>query len=269
MGIIRTPLASKAFTQVPNHWLRDGRLSARAKGILAYICSHAPGYDLTVKQMVAEMKDGQDAIYAGMKELETAGYLQRDRQRAERGRLGGVDYTIVENPDDEDPTCSGFSRTGETRTGDAQSGAASSGGSVTKNNNPKNTKTKNTMKGSEVECSPSGRFAPSGADDFEDQPSLTLQAVERRPSGWVDRTPADYALFLEMLGTEQIRSTGGKAGPVGNHHAYALYQAMQKTMPDGKKRTRPGAYLEAVYRNGGETASAIDAWLVRWDLERA
>jgi hypothetical protein len=264
MAIFREPLATKNFTQVPNHWLRDPRLTAKAKGVLAYIASHAPGYELTTVQIIAEMKDGESAVKSAIRELEKVGYLQRKQRRDENGRLSSTDYWIVESPD-EAATVGRFSTGGKSASGETSGGSSAGGGSGTKNTNPKNTKEKNTMKGSEVECSPSGRFAPSGADDDTDNQPLTLEPTEPRTTGWNDWRTADYECFLTVLETEQVYSTGGKAGPEGHYPARALYDAMQR-MPDGAKDW-PGRYLEGVYAR--DPRNGIDSWLARYDLERA
>lgn len=262
MAIYRAPLATKNFTQVPNHWLRDGNLSARAKGILSYICSHAPGYELTVKQMVAEMKDGQDAIYAGMKELEEAGYLVRQRQRAERGRLGGVDYTIVETPES-DTSYSGSTRTGETKTGGTRSGGTKSGGSVTKNNNPKNTK--DLESGSGVECLPSGRFAPSGPDDEdEDLPPLILEAPTTRPKNFTDWRAEDFDLLIAAIGSDHVISDGS-VSPANTYPARTVYDALRKFPGDPKEW--PGKYLATIAEHHPD--GGVLNWLARFGLEPA
>jgi hypothetical protein len=85
------------FSISPNAWFRDPRLSAKAKGILGYINSHAAGYELTMEQMIAEMADGKASLYAGLKELEDAGYLARYRRRdPQTGRLSSVDFYLGE-----------------------------------------------------------------------------------------------------------------------------------------------------------------------------
>jgi hypothetical protein len=125
------------FFITPRHWIRDKRLSWKAKGILTYINSHAAGYELTMEQMAAEAADGRDSLYAGLKELEAAGYLTRHRRRdPSTGRLGAVDFYLGEPPEENVPnpgnpdvaaTCedaassqvtptSGFSRSGKSAT---------------------------------------------------------------------------------------------------------------------------------------------------------
>ena len=47
MSVERGALPTAGFTIVPNEWLRDPRISWKAKGLLAYIASHQEGYRLT------------------------------------------------------------------------------------------------------------------------------------------------------------------------------------------------------------------------------
>lgn len=99
MAIYRGVLPSDGFTVVPNAWVRDRRLSYKAKGILVYIASHSAGYALTQEQIAAEAADGKDAVRAGLAELEAVGYLTRTRRRdPETGRLSGTDYYLGDPP---------------------------------------------------------------------------------------------------------------------------------------------------------------------------
>ena len=92
MAIIRGAIPADDYAIVSNHWFRDPRLSGKAKGYMGYIATHSPLYRLTVDQLIAEMKDGKDAVYAGLKELVTLGYLVRTQGTAERGTFAEVDY---------------------------------------------------------------------------------------------------------------------------------------------------------------------------------
>lgn len=84
------------FTQIPNTWIRDKRLSYKAKGLLTYILSHAAGYELTVEQIIEDSADGESAVRTGINELEKCGYLVRQRRRS-GNRLGGYDYIVCED----------------------------------------------------------------------------------------------------------------------------------------------------------------------------
>lgn len=94
MSVLRGALPTDGFTIIPNAWLRDPALSARAKGLLCYMASHAEGYILTVAQMRREMKDGEDSIRSALAELEAAGYLTKERQREASGKLGAYEWTL-------------------------------------------------------------------------------------------------------------------------------------------------------------------------------
>lgn len=99
MAIYRGSLPIDNAAIVSRHWFRDPRLSGKAKGYMGYIATHAPNYRLTIEQMIAEMRDGKDAVYAGLEELCSLDYLVRVQQRndgedGERrpGTFGEVDY---------------------------------------------------------------------------------------------------------------------------------------------------------------------------------
>lgn len=103
MAVRRGPVPADNFSIISNTWLRDSRLSWKAKGLLAYIASHAPGHVLTTAQMHAEATDGPDAVRSGLVELEAAGYLVRIELRNGRGHRTGTDYELREPPGGEAP----------------------------------------------------------------------------------------------------------------------------------------------------------------------
>jgi biotin operon repressor len=88
------------FTQIPNAWLRDSRISLGAKGLLAQLLSHSPGWRISQESLAYSNGIGRDAIRTLINELLDAGYLSRsdDRERNEKGYLGGYIYTT------QDPT---------------------------------------------------------------------------------------------------------------------------------------------------------------------
>lgn len=94
------------FTQVPNTWLRDRRISLGAKGLIAQLLSHRPGWSITLQTLATQNGCGKDKIRTLIRELEGAGYLHRsDHQRHdERGYLAGYDYTTADPPSWDYPT---------------------------------------------------------------------------------------------------------------------------------------------------------------------
>jgi hypothetical protein len=94
------------FTQIPNAWLRDNKLSFRARGLLAQILSNATGFQLSISGLASQNREGKDAIRAAVGELEQFGYLKRSQQND--GRFGEAVWEtcdpMAENPMAENPT---------------------------------------------------------------------------------------------------------------------------------------------------------------------
>lgn len=94
------------FTQIPNHWLRDTRLTFKARGVLALIMSHREGWSLSIASLAHANQEGKDAIRSAVKELEDHGYLKRT-QANEEGRFGESVWTTQDPADEpmaENPT---------------------------------------------------------------------------------------------------------------------------------------------------------------------
>ena len=93
---------TKDYTVMANHHLRNKALSLKAKGLLSLMLSLPENWDYTVKGLAYICKDGIDSINGAIKELETTGYMSRQRVRNEKGQLTTVEYTIREYPKDTD-----------------------------------------------------------------------------------------------------------------------------------------------------------------------
>ena len=99
------------FTQIPNSWLRDARLTFKARGILALVMSHVAGWSLSINLLAEQNKEGRDAIRTAILELEKYGYLSRS-QVNEGGSFGETvwvthspsDFASSENPLPINPT---------------------------------------------------------------------------------------------------------------------------------------------------------------------
>jgi biotin operon repressor len=93
------------FTQIPNDWLRDSRISLGAKGLLAQLLTHVPGWKISQESLAHANGIGRDAIRTLINELLDAGYLSRSeqRERGEKGYLGGYTYT-TQDPTQDNPT---------------------------------------------------------------------------------------------------------------------------------------------------------------------
>lgn len=86
------------FTQIPNDWVRDSRLSLKARGLLAMLMSHRQGWSLSISTIANNGQEGKDAIRSAIAELEGLGYLSRD-QINENGRFGEAVW-VTQDPAD-------------------------------------------------------------------------------------------------------------------------------------------------------------------------
>ena len=106
---------STNYTVMSNQHWRDKSLSLKAKGLLSQILSLPEEWDFTLQglayinqeqldairtlQGLAYINQEQlDAIRQAVHELERAGYIVRARERDNRGRLCGTEYSIYEHP---------------------------------------------------------------------------------------------------------------------------------------------------------------------------
>lgn len=78
-----------SFTFVENTIFFDHGLSAKAKGIYCQIRSleNNPEWVFTIKGFASLVRDGVDAVTAGIRELESFGYIIRARKRSVNGRF--------------------------------------------------------------------------------------------------------------------------------------------------------------------------------------
>lgn len=96
------------FTQLPNSWIRDNRLSFKARGLLAMLLSHNDGWSVTVQALASDAKkDGADAIATARDELVALGYLIR-RPRRGSGRYTAEDWELVDPSGLSDPALIGY-----------------------------------------------------------------------------------------------------------------------------------------------------------------
>ena len=96
MAIIRRSTPSQNFTIISNGWLRDARLSWKARGLLCYLASHSVGWATSTQTLVSAGPDGRDAVGSGLRELVRLGYLARTQNVDDEGRFGEVTYDLTD-----------------------------------------------------------------------------------------------------------------------------------------------------------------------------
>ena len=86
------------FTQIPNAWIRDARLSYKARGLLAELLSHAPGFEISREKLSKNGQDGDRAIRSAIRELEAVGYLKRSQNRNDQNQFAAATW-ITQDPE--------------------------------------------------------------------------------------------------------------------------------------------------------------------------
>lgn len=83
------------FTQIPNQWLRDSKLSLKSIGLLAQIMSHTPGWNMSIRSLARANGTGVDTIKSAVLELEHCGYLKRGERQKQNEDGTFADYEWV------------------------------------------------------------------------------------------------------------------------------------------------------------------------------
>lgn len=91
MNII-TRKRNSNYTTISNVFLRDIRLSCKAKGILAVIMGLPDDWDFSIRGILSITKEGRDAVYSAIKELKDHGYCEVSEQKDNNGKFKGYSY---------------------------------------------------------------------------------------------------------------------------------------------------------------------------------
>lgn len=90
MSKIRIP---NKFGQTPNDLLNDSKISLKAKGLYGFMQSKPDNWEFSINGLKAELKEADDAIRSGLKELEIFGWLTRESFQNGKGQWD-CDYTL-------------------------------------------------------------------------------------------------------------------------------------------------------------------------------
>lgn len=100
---------NREFVVMNNKFLREKRMSLKAKGLLALCLALPEDWNYSINGLCAICKESQTSIRSALKELETFGHLKRERKQNEKGQFI-YEYVIYELPYD------GFVYAGDTHT---------------------------------------------------------------------------------------------------------------------------------------------------------
>lgn len=98
MAVVYRVERNKGYTVMSNFHLKDRNLTMKAKGLLSMMLSLPDEWNYSTRGLAAISKEGVDAIGAGLKELEKAGYIVRNQKRDDKGRISCTEYVIYEQP---------------------------------------------------------------------------------------------------------------------------------------------------------------------------
>jgi predicted transcriptional regulator len=93
----------KNFTTIPNEIIRNKEMSCNAKAILITMLSLPPDWDFTISGLSAVIKESREVIAKAIRELESFGYVERERVRKPNGTYGGTNYTVYQFPEEKQP----------------------------------------------------------------------------------------------------------------------------------------------------------------------
>lgn len=108
MSIIRTP-KQRNYVSVCNELAQDSRLSFEARGVMLYLLSKPPDWEVQFSDIERQGNFGRERRKRILAELEKAGYFTREMKR-QKGKFE-YDYQVHETPQTQQPS------TGEPRTG--------------------------------------------------------------------------------------------------------------------------------------------------------
>lgn len=85
------------YTVLDNTFLRDDKLSWKAKGVFSYILSLPEDWKIYMGELEKHATDGKDSLRSAINELVEAGYIVKAELK-DKGKFAGYSYTIIENP---------------------------------------------------------------------------------------------------------------------------------------------------------------------------
>jgi hypothetical protein len=88
---------NREFVVMSNKFLREKEMSLKAKGLLALCLSLPDDWEYSLNGLCAICKESQTSIRSALKELETFGYLKRERNKDEKGQFV-YEYILYESP---------------------------------------------------------------------------------------------------------------------------------------------------------------------------
>ena len=88
----------RRFASVPETIINDPNLSAKAKGLAAYIYFRPDDWTFYMTEIMSHFRDGTDSIRSAFNELINAGYLRKTQIKNTNGQFSGTIFEISDTP---------------------------------------------------------------------------------------------------------------------------------------------------------------------------
>lgn len=95
--IMKKLIIKNRYATIPNDLVNSTEISLKAKGLFAYIQSKPDGWEFSAERIASQLKEGLPTINSALKELESNGYLKRERYQNEYGHWM-INYLLCEIP---------------------------------------------------------------------------------------------------------------------------------------------------------------------------
>lgn len=89
----------KNYVVLDKDFLKNNRLSFKAKGILALMLSYPSDWEFREKEIIRQSTNGKEAFRSGVKELINNGYIKKTSLRNDKGQFIGVEWIVLESPE--------------------------------------------------------------------------------------------------------------------------------------------------------------------------
>lgn len=234
---------------VGNQAVRDSNLSLKAKGLLVLMLSYSEGWVYRLVHLERQSADGQHATKTALRELMAAGYVVRERQRANDGTFQWL-YTV-----DDEPFAAPSETTPQVSTGGVSTGEPAIGG----NSTPKKPKARKSSSKRETPSRADARGEPPAAEPRVPE-GLGGQAADAGPQA-VSGTP--HGVAADAAGGAPSSFVAG-AEPSTRHDVDAATPAKGSAgaaRPEPDHQTMVRAIREALYPGTAHCADRIERQL--------
>lgn len=90
------------YVQIWNASMRDRRISADARGVLAYMLTHDEEFELSYQTLYDEFRQKKHWVLRVLNELKEFGYLKVTPRKAEKGKFAGWDWKVFGKSQEKD-----------------------------------------------------------------------------------------------------------------------------------------------------------------------